>query len=82
MHQLKMTPSLYKKELGYSAINTARSMLSNRLTVKEGIEFWKHPIFAKMLEGIFRTRSVLPQYICLYDAEIVIEFLKYHVGKK
>ena len=39
MHQLKMTPSLYKKELGYSAINTARSMLSNRLTVKEGIEF-------------------------------------------
>ena len=39
MHQLKMTPNLYKKELGYSAINTARSMLSNRLTVKEGVEF-------------------------------------------
>ena len=31
--------SLYKKGLGYSAINTARSMLSNILPVKEGIEW-------------------------------------------
>ena len=33
--------SLYKKGLGYLAINTARSMLSNILPVKEGIEFAK-----------------------------------------
>ena len=29
-----------------------------------------------MLKGIFRKRPALPQYICIYDAEIVIEFLK------
>ena len=68
--------SLYKKRLGYSATNTARSMLSNILPVKEGIEFGKHAIVTRMLKGIFRRRPALPRYICIYDAEIVIEFLK------
>ena len=68
--------SLYKKGLGYLAINTARSKLSNILPVKEGIECGKHPIVTRMLKGIFRTRPSLPQYICIYNAEIVIEFLK------
>ena len=68
--------SLYKKGLGYLAINTARSMLSNILPVKEGIECSKHPIVPRMLKGIFRTRPSLPQYICINNAEIVIEFLK------
>ena len=67
---------LYKKRLGYSAINTARSTLSNILPVKERIEFGKHPIITRMLKGIFRTRPALPRYICIYDAEIVIEILK------
>ena len=56
----KFLLSLYKKGLGYSAINTARSMLSNILPVKEGIEFGKHPIVTRMLKGIFRTRPALP----------------------
>ena len=68
--------SLYKKELGYSAINTTRTMLSNILPVKEGIQFGKHPIVTRMLKGIFRTRPALPRYICIYNAEIVIGFLK------
>ena len=51
-------------------------MLSNILPVKEGIEFGKHPIVTRMLKGIFRTRPALPRYICIYDAEIVTEFLK------
>ena len=51
-------------------------MVSNILPVKEGIEFGKHPIVTRMLKGIFRTRSALPRYICIYDAEIVMEFLK------
>ena len=68
--------SLHKKGLGYSAINATRSMPSNVLPVKEGIEFGKHPIVTRMLKGIFTTRPKLPQYIYIYDAEIVIEFLK------
>ena len=59
--------------IGYSAINTARSMLSNILPVKERIEFGKHPIVTTMLKEIFRTRLALPRCICIYDAEIVIE---------
>ena len=51
-------------------------MLSNIIPVKEGTEFGKRPIVTRMLKGIFRTRPELPQYICIYDAEIVIEFLE------
>ena len=51
-------------------------MLLNILPVKEGIESGKHPIVTRLLKGIFRTRPALPSYICIYDAEIVIEFLK------
>ena len=51
-------------------------MLSNIFPVKEGIEFGKHPIVTRMLKGMFRTRPTLLRYICIYDAEIVIEFLK------
>ena len=58
--------SLYKKGLGYSAINTARSMLSKILPVKEGIKFGKHLIVTRMLKGIFRTRPALPRYICIH----------------
>ena len=68
--------SLYKKGLGYSAINATRSMSSNVLAVKEGIEFGKHPIVTRMLKRILTTRQTLPQYVYIYDAEIVIEFLK------
>ena len=68
--------SLYKKGLGCSAINTARSMLSNILPVKEGIEFGQHPVVTRMLKGIFRARPALPRYICINGAEIVIELLK------
>ena len=68
--------SLHKKGLGCSAINTARSVLLNILPVKEGIEFGKHPILTRMLKAIFRIRPALPRYICIYDAEIVIDFLK------
>ena len=51
-------------------------MLSNIIPVKEGIEFGKRPIVTRMLKGIFRTRPELPQYISIYDAEKVIEFLE------
>ena len=64
--------SLYKKGLGYSTINTARSMLLNILPVKDGIEFGKLPIVSRMLKVIFRTRLALSRYICTYEAEIVI----------
>lgn len=37
----KFLLSLYKKGLGCSAINDAKSMLSKSLPVKEGIEFGK-----------------------------------------
>ena len=51
-------------------------MLSNILPVKKGIEFGKHPIVTRMLKGIFRKGPALPRYICIYVAEIVIEFPK------
>ena len=46
---------LYKKGLGYSAVNTARSTLLTILPLK-GVEFCKHPIATRMVKRIFRGR--------------------------
>ena len=67
--------SLYKRDL-----DTQQSILQEACyqtySLKEGIEFGKHPIVTRMLKRIFRTRPALPRYICIYDAEVVTEFLK------
>ena len=67
---------LYKKGSGYSATNTARSMLTAILKKTDNIEFAKHPIVTRMLKGIFRNRPALPIYIATSDADIVLRFLQ------
>ena len=67
---------LHKKILGYSAINTARNMLSVILKKTDSIEFGKRPIVTRMLKEIFRNRQALPRYIATYDADLALRFLQ------
>ena len=48
---------LYEKGLGYSAINTARSMLSEILKKINNTEFGKHPNFHKNVEKNFPKQT-------------------------
>ena len=43
--------SLYKSELGHSAINTARSAFSSILVLEDGVKFGEQPL-ARCMNGI------------------------------
>ena len=62
-------------ELGYSAMNSARSALSALLKPTDGVSFGKHPMISRLLKGMFRQRPALPKYTVTYDASEVISFM-------
>ena len=68
--------TLFNKGLGYSAINTASSALSAILTPIDGLDFGKHPVIKKFLTGVFKIRPSIPKYICTFNVERVLRFLK------
>ena len=65
-----------KRNLGYSAVNTARSALSNIMENKEGYSFGSHPLVKRLLSGMFRKRPALPRYSTTFDVNIVLKYLK------
>ena len=62
----KFPVSLYKSGLGYSAINTARSALS-----EDGVKFGEHPLVVRCMKGIFELKPALPKYSEIWDGNIV-----------
>ena len=63
------------KKLGYSAINSARSALSNFIQTND-IPFGKLPVVTRFMRGVFRLRPSLPKYTVIYDPQIVLDYLK------
>ena len=63
-----------KKNLGYSAINIARSALSTFLFV-DNQAVGKHPLVIRYLEGVFQSRPAFPKYNFTWDAGKVIKHL-------
>ncbi|CAB4032873.1 Transposon Ty3-G Gag-Pol poly, partial [Paramuricea clavata] len=68
--------SLYHLGIGYSAINTARSALSNLLILDEGVKFGEHPLVIRYMKGIFEIRPALPKYSEIWDVIVVLNYLK------
>ena len=64
------------KKLGYSAINSARSALSNFIQTNDTIPFGKLPVVTRFMRGVFRLRPSLPKYTVIYDPQIVLNYLK------
>ena len=64
------------KNLGYSAVNTARSALSTIIITGNLETFGKQPLVSRLLKGMFRERPSLPRYTVTYDVNIVLKYLK------
>ena len=73
-HALTLLHSLYKRNLGYSAINVARSALSTFVIV-DNQAVGKHPLVTRYLKGVFHSRPALPKYSFTWDAGKVIKHL-------
>ena len=50
---LQFLTNLFHNGLGYSAINTARSVLSTLISLSGGITFGSHPLVCRPLKGVY-----------------------------
>ena len=67
---------LYNKGLSYSALNTARSVLSSIISLQGGLSFGNHLLVSRFPKGTFTTRPALPKYKEVWDVSKVLEHLK------
>jgi len=72
---IEFLTELYQKDLSFSAINTARSMLSVILKPVDGMTIGNQPLMRRFMKGVFRSRPSLPKYTVTYDVNIVLQYL-------
>ena len=70
---IQFLTALFKKDLSYSSLNTARSALFTIITV-DGVSICCHPLVVRFLKGVFNLR--LPRYKKVWYVFIVLRFLK------
>ena len=72
--------SLYEKGLAYSALNTARSAISNvggsyiqpNYTITP---IGKHPLVRRYLKEIFNKQKPVPEYNTIWSVDLVLDYL-------
>ena len=69
---LDFLTELIDEELGYSAINTARSAVSAVTQTAIG----SHPQITRFLKGVFELRPTLPKYTHTWDAGILLDYFR------
>jgi hypothetical protein len=68
---------LYEQGLGYSAINTARSALSQVIICNEGgCTIGAHPWVIKFMKGIYNLRPPVPRYSDTWDVNLLLVKLR------
>ena len=67
---------LYKDNLSYSCINTARSALSCFIVI-DNIDVGKHPLVTRFMKGIFQTRPTKSRYSEIWDVNVVLDYMRH-----
>jgi hypothetical protein len=67
---------LFDSGLEYSAINTARCMLSGTLGLFDGVSFGKHDLVTRFLKGAFNVRPPRAKYSATWDVNFVLMYLR------
>lgn len=67
---------LFEQGLGYSALNTARSALSQVLPPQAGVPFGELPLTKKFMKGVFQEKPSLPRYTVTWDPVLLLSFIR------
>ena len=73
---IEFLTTLYDEGLGYSAINTARSALSQFIVWKGSCTIGAHPWVVKFMKGVYNLRPLVPRYDNTWDVSVLLEFLR------
>ena len=60
----------------YSLINSYRSAISSVHEKVDGHNVGQHPLFSRLLKGIFHDRPPLPRYTCTWNVQTVLNYLE------
>lgn len=72
---LEFLLTLYKNDLSYSCINTARSALSCFIKINN-IDVGKHPLVSRFMRGIFQLRPTVSRYIEILDVNTFFDNIR------
>ena len=67
---------LHDNGLSYSAVNTAKSMLSSIFEIIHKRDIGKEVLVKRFMKGIFHVRPVIPKTIFTWDVKVVLRFLE------
>ena len=67
---------LFSKGLSYSAINAARSALSNILPLFDNVPFGQHHVVSRIMKGMYNKRPQRSRYTSTWDVDLVLEYLR------
>lgn len=65
-----------ERNLGYSALNTARSALSSILFPYDNVPFGQHPLVKDYLRGAYNLNPPRPRYTDTWDPKLVLDVVK------
>ena len=65
----------HESNVGYSAINTARSALSLITDPVSGLSFGSQPLVRWFMTGIFKLKPALARYVITFDTNKVLSYL-------
>ena len=66
---------MFKSNLGYSAINTARSALSTMITDVNNAPFGQHVLVKRFMNGFYELRPALLKHSKTGNIQTVLEYL-------
>ena len=73
---LEFLTYLFKKcDLGYSAINTARSALSTFIVI-DGSPVGEHPTVVRFVKGVFNLKPSMPKNTMIWDSAVLVNYIK------
>lgn len=67
---------LFQTGLSFSAINTARSMLSTFLVNDYGVTIGNSSLVKRFMKGVFEKKPPVSRYNVIWDVRIVLDYLK------
>ena len=73
---LEFLSELFEKNIGYSAINTARSALSAMGIVCDGFSIGSHPLVVRFMKGVYNLWPVQSRYSKTWDISCVLQYLR------
>ena len=65
-----------KKRVGYSSVNTARSVFSTIIKTENEIPFGELPLVCRFLKGVFNLRTAHPRCSTKRDVSVVLKYIK------